>query len=70
LGGVRLLKADQGYDWRATTLPLHADLASGFQFFQRSAFALRGDEVQLEYYPDGYPKLPECLDRRALMVAL
>ena len=21
-------------------------------------------DVQAEYYPDGYPKLPECLDRR------
>ena len=26
--------------------------------------ALRGDDVQLEYYEDGYPKLPACLDRR------
>jgi hypothetical protein len=23
-----------------------------------------GDETQLEYYEDGYPKLPEYLDRR------
>ena len=26
--------------------------------------ALQGDDVQLEYYEDGYPKLPACLDRR------
>ena len=26
--------------------------------------ALQGDEYQLEYYEDGYPKLPACLDRR------
>ena len=26
--------------------------------------ALQGDDVQLEYYDDGYPKLPACLDRR------
>ena len=25
---------------------------------------LSGDDVQLEYYTDGYPKLPACLDRR------
>jgi hypothetical protein len=25
---------------------------------------LVGDEIQLEYYDDGYPKLPDCLDRR------
>jgi len=23
------------------------------------------DDVQAEYYPDGYPKLPERLDRRS-----
>lgn len=27
--------------------------------------ALQGDDYQLEYYPDGYPKLPECLARNA-----
>ena len=26
--------------------------------------AFQGDDVQLEYYDDGYPKLPACLDRR------
>jgi hypothetical protein len=26
--------------------------------------ALRGNDHQLEYYEDGYPKLPTCLDRR------
>jgi hypothetical protein len=26
--------------------------------------ALQGDDVQLEYYEDGYPKLQEFLDRR------
>jgi hypothetical protein len=25
---------------------------------------LVGDEIQLDYYDDGYPKLPDCLDRR------
>ena len=25
---------------------------------------LQGDDYPLEYYPDGYPKLPPCLDRR------
>jgi hypothetical protein len=25
---------------------------------------LVGDEIKLEYYDDGYPKLPDCLDRR------
>jgi hypothetical protein len=27
--------------------------------------ALQGDDYPLEYYDDGYPKLPACLDRRA-----
>jgi hypothetical protein len=26
--------------------------------------ALQGDDYALEYYEDGYPKLPACLDRR------
>ena len=27
--------------------------------------ALQGDDYQLEYYADGYPKLPDCLRRSA-----
>jgi hypothetical protein len=27
--------------------------------------ALQGDDYPLEYYEDGFPKLPACLDRRA-----
>ena len=26
---------------------------------------LHGEDYPLEYYEDGYPKLPACLDRRA-----
>jgi hypothetical protein len=26
--------------------------------------ALQGDDYPLQYHEDGYPKLPECLDRR------
>ena len=26
--------------------------------------ALQGDDYPLEYHEDGYPKLPDCLDRR------
>jgi hypothetical protein len=29
-----------------------------------TSHALVGDEIHLEYYEDGYPKLPECLDRK------
>jgi hypothetical protein len=28
--------------------------------------ALQGDDYPLEYYEDGFPKLPACLDRRAV----
>ena len=31
--------------------------------------ALQGDDYQLEYYEDGYPKLPACLDRRRVALA-
>jgi len=29
-----------------------------------TSHVLMSDEIKLEYYEDGYPKLPECLDRR------
>jgi hypothetical protein len=32
--------------------------------FGRKGDPLRGDNFPLEYYNDGYPKLPDCLDRR------
>ena len=32
--------------------------------------ALQGDDVRLGYYPDGYPKLPACLDRRRSNLAV
>ena len=31
---------------------------------QTSRKLLQGDDYPLEYYEDGYPKLPACLDRR------
>jgi hypothetical protein len=31
--------------------------------------ALQGDDYQLEYYEDGYPKLSECLRRARVMTA-
>ena len=31
--------------------------------------ALQGDDVPLDYYEDGYPKLPACLDRRRIILA-
>jgi hypothetical protein len=31
--------------------------------------ALHGDDAQLEYYEDGYPKVPACLDRRRVKLA-
>ena len=30
---------------------------------------LQGDDYPLDYYPDGYPKLPACLDRRPITLA-
>jgi len=30
---------------------------------------LQGDNYPLNYYPDGYPKLPACLDRRSVVLA-
>jgi hypothetical protein len=36
----------------------------GLNFDGSTCGALQGDDYHLEYYEDGYPKLPECLDRR------
>ncbi len=33
--------------------------------FEQDAAPILGDDYQLEYDEDGYPKLPACLDRRA-----
>ena len=30
---------------------------------------LEGDDYPLDYYPDGYPRLPACLDRRHVPLA-
>ena len=32
--------------------------------------ALQGDDYRVEYYEDGYPKLPACLDRRRVPLEL
>jgi len=32
---------------------------------ESTAQPVNGDDFQLEYYSDGYPKLPECFDRRS-----
>jgi hypothetical protein len=31
--------------------------------------ALQGDDAALDYYEDGYPKLPACLDRCPIWLA-
>jgi len=31
-----------------------------------TSHALPGDDIQLQYHEDGYPKLPDRLDRRPL----
>ena len=35
---------------------------------ESTAQPINGHDVQLEYYPDGYPKLPEYLDRRPTLL--
>jgi len=34
-----------------------------------TSHVLMGDEIKLEYYEGGYPKIPECLDRRPPLLA-
>ena len=57
----------------ATGLPTGCERPSGEQTEYEAqkhweGGPLQGDEYPLEYYPDGYPKLPSCLDRRKAMV--
>ena len=57
----------------ATGLPTGSERPSGEQTEYEpqkhwEGGPLQGDEYPLEYYPDGYPKLPSCLDRRKARV--
>jgi hypothetical protein len=55
---------------RVTGYPATAKRVTGPQADTGQAFTtnftevLKGDDYPLEYHPDGYPKLPACLDRR------
>jgi hypothetical protein len=48
----------------ASTALLEAAEATSLGFGRKGAPTLKGDDFPLEYYDDGFPKLPECLDRR------
>ena len=57
----------------ATGLPTGSEMPSGEQTEYKpqkhwEGGPLEGDDYPLEYYPDGYPKLPSCLDRRKARV--
>lgn len=43
-----------------------ADQAASYGFGRPGDKPLSGDDYPLEFYEDGYPKLPACLDRRRL----
>ena len=45
--------------------PQPAPRASSYGFGKPGDPPLQGDDYPLEYYEDGFPKLPACLDRRA-----
>ena len=49
----------------ATTLTVCSDAPARVFTNGPTPGALQGDDYPLEYYEDGYPKLPACLDRRA-----
>jgi hypothetical protein len=58
LGGYVVTVKPRPYTPKPTS-HTHADDATG-----PNPGALQGDDYPLEYYDDGYPKLPACLDRR------
>ena len=43
--------------------------AQSSQAASTDQLGIQGDDYQLNYYPDGYPMLPACLDRRRLFMA-
>jgi hypothetical protein len=46
------------------TAPLAASEAPSEQIMNWEGGPLWGDDYALEYFEDGYPKIPACLDRR------
>jgi hypothetical protein len=44
--------------------PQKAFQSASYGFGKRGDAPLQGDDYPLEYYEDGFPKLPACLDRR------
>jgi hypothetical protein len=48
----------------ASTPLLEAPALSSYGFGRPGDPPLQGDDYSLGYYPDGFPKLPPCLDRR------
>lgn len=44
-------------------------LGSHFNQHGPTPGAIQGDDYPLDYYPDGYPKLPACLERRRVILA-
>ena len=54
----------QRSDYRASTALPEAAKAPSLGFGRPGDPRLQGDEYQLEYYEDGFPRLPDCLRRR------
>jgi hypothetical protein len=64
MGGAR-------HSARRSTLTLHPKLRQSILDTEQllkddelTSHVLMSDEIKLEYYEGGYPKIPECLDRR------
>ena len=49
--------------------PVAAAASQSQGFTTNFTEVLNGDDYPLDYYEDGYPKIPDCLDRRPFMFA-
>ena len=58
-----------GSDNTASSAPPLGSESRARAFTTNFTEVLKGDDYPLEYYPDGYPKLPACLDRRRFVLA-
>ena len=56
-------------DYRSSAALLAAAASQSQGFTTNFTEVLNGDDYPLDYYEDGYPKIPDCLDRRPFMFA-
>lgn len=68
-GDTPVSKAPTGLADRPTMIWSEKDSRHGTNPDGSTPGALQGDDYQLKFYEEGYPRLPTCLDRRPTWAA-